>query len=147
MSELVEKLEDSGYRLTEPRRRIGELLAERPEGVSAEGLVLLAKGIGRATVYRNIQLLVEEGLLCKLAEHGTPRYTLARGSHHHHVVCVSCGQVKEFRDPALERALQRVEIPQVGKLVGHHVEIDVLCTGCEPKAGNVRRLSVRGHGQ
>ena len=146
MSELLERLEDSGYRLTGPRRRVCELLAERPEGVTAEELVLLARGIGRATVYRNIQLLVQEGLLCKLAEHGTPRYAPARASHHHHVVCVSCGQVKEFRDPALERALQKVEVPHVGKLVGHHVEIDVLCAGCEGSS-NVRKLPLSRHGR
>lgn len=145
MNELVERLEDSGYRLTGPRRRICQLLAERSAGVTAEELVLLAKGIGRATVYRNIRLLVQAGLLCKLAEHGTPRYALDRASHHHHVVCVSCGQVQEFRDPGLERALQKVLIPAVGTVVGHHLEIDVLCGGCEAEAPKMRRLPVSGY--
>ncbi|MBI2866897.1 MAG: transcriptional repressor [Chloroflexi bacterium] len=130
--DIEHKLEDSGYRLTSSRRRLLEALLAREEGFTAEELVAEATGVGRATVYRTIRLLVEQGVLCKLSlEQGAPRYTVSRMAHHHHLVCVSCGMVREFRQNIIERVLKGLETGEAGKVVGHRIEVYVLCSGCQ----------------
>ena len=140
--QLVERLEDAGHRLTETRRRVCELLVAHPDGVSAEELVAEAKGIGRATVYRTVDLLLQEQLICRVFAEGSTRYSLSRPSHHHHTVCVGCGLVQEFRDPALESALRRLRLPGMKAVMGHDVEVQVLCDSCQAKPRN-RPLSGR----
>ena len=96
--DLLAALEDQGYRLTTPRRSIINLLDNKEEGFSAEGISSELPGVGRATVYRTIRLLVETGVVCKLAfPDGASKYSLARVEHHHHTMCVKCGKVGEFR--------------------------------------------------
>ena len=140
--QLIERLEDAGYRVTGTRKRVCELLAAHAEGVSAEELVAEAKGIGRATVYRTIDVLVQEQLLCRIPTEGSSRYALARASHHHHMVCIGCGLVREFRDPTLEKALRRLRLPGTEVVIGHQVDIQVLCGTCQEKPDK-RRLAQR----
>lgn len=52
-------------------------------------------GLGLATVYRTIEVLVRAGSVRPLAGEGRPRYVRCRPGHHHHLVCVSCGSVEE----------------------------------------------------
>ena len=140
--QLIERLEDAGYRVTDTRRRVCELLAGHAEGVSSEQLVAEAKGIGRATVYRILDVLVHEQLLCKIATEGSVRYAPARASHHHHLVCIGCGVVREFRDPSLEKALKRLRLPGSEEVLGHQVDIQVLCGPCQDNPEK-RRLAQR----
>ena len=66
------------------------------------------RAVGIASVYRVLDLLVSLGLVQRLdLGGGVARYEPAMpgGEHHHHVVCVDCGEVRPFEDPGLERAL------------------------------------------
>ena len=129
-------LEDRGFRLTRPRRDVIELLDQKEEGFSAEEICGGLPWVGRATVYRTIKLLLEAGLICKLAlPDGGPRYSLARIEHHHHTFCVSCGSVGEFRDVTIERLLRAIGGDICGEIVGHRMEFYVVCQECLPASG------------
>jgi len=88
--------------------------------------------ISRATVYRNLELLVECGLVRRhrlarrryLYEHVHP------GQHHDHLVCTECGRVVEFVSPGIS-ALQ-VEICRAHGFVPsrHQLQILGLCKRC-----------------
>ncbi len=55
------------------------------------------KGIGIATVYRNIKALVEEGWLTPVELPGEPsRYEISGKDHHHHFHCQNCGKVYDL---------------------------------------------------
>ena len=72
-------LEDSGYRITEPRRSVVRLLNEKADGFTAEEISDELPNVGRATVYRTIKILLESGVVCKLAmPDGAPLYSMAR---------------------------------------------------------------------
>ena len=60
--------------------------------------------VSRATVYRTLDLLVQSGLVKKLALEGQEtRYESALTSgHHDHIVCVDCCKIIEFFNPELE---------------------------------------------
>ncbi|MEX0762533.1 MAG: Fur family transcriptional regulator [Dehalococcoidia bacterium] len=129
--DLITTLEDRGYRLTDPRRRVAEVIETRGESFTAEALCEDLKGVGRATVYRTIKLLVEAGALCKLSmPDGAPKYSLARVEHHHHTVCVRCSKVGEFRDSTVERVLRSLGREVSGEIVGHRMEVYVTCENC-----------------
>ena len=132
--DLLHKIEDSGYRPTASRQRILDALVAQAEGFTAEELVAQVQGLGRATVYRTLRLLIGQGLLCKLAlQDGAPRYILSQMGHHHHMVCVRCGAVRDFRQSIIERVLKDLEATDGGSVVGHRIEVYVLCPVCQSR--------------
>ena len=129
--DLTAVLEDRGFRLTGPRRAVLSLLDRKEEGFSAEEVSAELPGVGRATVYRTLKLLLEAGVVCKLSlPDGVPMYSLARVEHHHHTVCVHCGSVSEFRDVTVERLLRTLGEDIAGTIVGHRMEFYIVCQAC-----------------
>ena len=129
--DLYAALEDLGRRLTGPRRKVADVLSRAEGSFSAEEVLARMPEVGRATVYRTIKLLLDAGALCKtVLPDGAPRYSVDRLQHHHHVVCVQCGRVEEFRHPAVERLVRAVGGEVSGVLVGHRIELYVTCADC-----------------
>lgn len=104
----------AGLKVTAPRVKILELLEKSPERhVSAEDVykMLLAanEDIGLATVYRVLTQFEEAGLVEKHHfEDGYSVFELNKGKHHDHIVCVTCGRVKEFVDETIEKRQQMI---------------------------------------
>ena len=81
--DLLTILEDRGYRLTRPRRTVISLLDQKQEGFSAEEVCGDLPHVGRATVYRTIKLLLNAGVICKLAlPDGAPKSMLLTRERH-----------------------------------------------------------------
>lgn len=143
----MEKLEERGFRVTGARRDVVAAMIETPRGFAADTLTERLPGVGRATVYRTIKLLLQLGVLCKVAlQDGAPRYSLDPVGHHHHLVCVGCGTIADFRQCNLDDLEPRLEAALGGQLLGHRLEVYSLCAECRA-AGVVgererRRLSV-----
>lgn len=131
---MVAALQDQGHRVTGPRLDVIDLIDAKSGAFSAEEISDELPDVGRATVYRTLKLLLEAGVVCKLQmAGGGPRYSLARVEHHHHSVCLNCGRVQDFRDATIERLMKAIGSEVEGDIVGHRIEIDVLCDRC--KAG------------
>ncbi len=137
VEEILDRIETGGHRATESRRRVLDAVVALGDGFTAEELVAGVPGLGRATVYRTVRLLVDQGVLCKLTlQDGTPRYSLStKVGHHHHLVCLRCGGVREFRQSVIERMLGELEAGEVGTVMGHRVEVYVLCPVCQERYG------------
>jgi Fur family ferric uptake transcriptional regulator len=100
-------------------------------GFTAESLCQANSGVGRATVYRTLKLLLDAGVICRLPmPDGAPRYQRALAEHHHHTVCTRCGTVGEFRDSTVERLVRSVGKELGGQIVGHRMEFYVVCSSC-----------------
>ena len=131
LPDLQATLEDRGYRMTTPRRDVINLLGQKQEGFSAEEIREELPGVGRATVYRTIKLLLDADVVCKLAlPNGAPKYSLSRIGHHHHTVCVKCGTVGDFRGTTIERLLRTLGSDVNGEIVGHRIEFYIICQSC-----------------
>src|SRR5690349_16062602 len=107
---LISALDDAGYRLTGPRREVTELIAAREGHFTAADLVTDARvrrlAIGRATIFRALDLLAELKLLERLdLPEGEHAYVTCEPAHHHHVVCSECGRVREVTDLGLQDAM------------------------------------------
>ena len=135
--DLLAVLESGGYRATAPRKAIASLLARKQEGFSAEALSYELPSVGRATVYRTINLFLEAGVVCKLATlNGSHIYSLCGiGHHHHHMVCVECGAVEEFKADSVERLIGEISADIPGEIVAHRLELYVNCHSCPEHVG------------
>ncbi len=60
--------------------------------------------VGQATLYRNLPILVESGILQEgpTDADGQTFYEAAHEEHHDHIVCVDCRRIFEFHDEAIE---------------------------------------------
>ncbi len=130
-------LEDRGYRSTNSRRNIVHILEEKGSGFTAEEIGRELPSVGRATVFRTLKLLLEIGVICRLnLPDGAPRYTLSRVEHHHHTVCVVCGNVGEFRAATIERLMRSLSNEIPGDVVGHRIELYITCDLCAKENTN-----------
>ena len=118
-------LRRAGLKVTIPRLKILEILASQANRhLSAEDLYkrLLESNedIGLATVYRVLTQFEAAGLVTRHHfEGGTAVFELNRGDHHDHVVCVDCGRVEEFTDPAIEER-QAAAAGRLGFAIADH---------------------------
>ena len=127
----IAALEDAGFRITGQRRQVVAAIDRKDRGFTAEDIANELDGVGRATVYRTLKLLVNADVICKLAlPDGTPMYSPSRVEHHHHSVCTSCGAVEEFRDTTVERVLRSLTREIEGEIVGHRMEVFIRCQSC-----------------
>jgi Fe2+ or Zn2+ uptake regulation protein len=130
-------LEDRGHRSTGPRRDVIHAVEGKMDSFSAAQICDQLPSVGRATVYRTVKLLLEAGVVCKLAmPNGEPTYALARIEHHHHTICLGCGTVGDFRDATIERLMRAAGSDISGEIVGHRIEFYITCRDCLAKAQN-----------
>lgn len=129
--DIMAVLEDRGYRSTAPRRAIVRILEGKQEGFAAEEISNELPGVGRATIFRTLKLLLETGVICRLnLLDGAPKYSLSRIEHHHHTVCTQCGNVGEFRAATVERLMRAIGDDIPGDIVGHRIELYIICDRC-----------------
>ena len=119
------------------RERIIELLDKQPCALSAveieDALRAAGKPTGRASIYRVLDLLVDHGLVERVAVgQGLSRFerTHPGGEHHHHLVCDACGKVEAFEDRGLEQAIHRLESRSGYAVAAHDVVLHGACSDC-----------------
>ena len=91
---MLRRLEDEGLRLTGRRDLVVRTIADKRGSFTPEALVeeLKPQGIGRATVYRALDVLERIGVLTRV-HLGSHAFTVCDESHHHHLLCTSCDAV------------------------------------------------------
>jgi Fur family ferric uptake transcriptional regulator len=131
-------LADAGLKRGGARERVIELLAGQPCALSVvqieSALRKQGRAIGRASIYRVLELLHEHGLVERVAAgHGQALYERVQpgGEHHHHLLCDQCGRLVAFDDPGLERAIDRVSERLGVRVASHEVVLRGACERCE----------------
>ena len=85
-------------------------------------------GIGLTTVYRALQSLVDDKIVDLLRrEDGEAIYRLCGDTHHHHLVCKSCGDTVEIEGGAIEKWAKTMAEEFGFRDVGHTAEIFGIC--------------------
>lgn len=88
--------------------------------------------VGLATVYRQLQAMVEAGEVDILkTDAGEAVYRRCSSTHHHHLVCRSCGRTVEIAGPAVERWATKVAEEHAFTDVRHTLELFGTCAGCQ----------------
>ena len=88
--------------------------------------------IGLATVYRQLQVLSEDGRVDTIREAGGETlYRQCRSeAHHHHLICRACGASVEVEGRAVEQWAAKVAAEAGFTAVDHTVELFGLCPRC-----------------
>ncbi len=130
------RLGTAGRKATRERARVVAATFRREAPFTAQELARQVgrAGVGRATVFRTLDLLVSIGALARI--HGVERggrcvrYTPCAPAHHHHLVCRSCGRVEEIDLAGLDLRLSAIARKRGYASLGHTVEIAGICAEC-----------------
>jgi len=123
-------------RNTWQREAVREALGEADGFVSAQSLHASLKGsgstVGLATVYRALADLAVEGDADSLQQDGESLYRACTpGTHHHHLICRSCGTTVEIAADEVEEWAQRVAAQHGFSRPQHVVDVFGLCPNCQ----------------
>lgn len=129
---------NAGTRNTRQREAIRDAIADAKAPVSPREILDRASshvdGLGLATVYRTLKLLVDAGEILTVDIPGdTPRYELSGKGHHHHFVCKGCERVFE-----LEGCCGHFSelTPKGFSLEGHDLTLFGRCATCMKQSKN-----------
>ena len=131
-------LREQGLPVTHQREAVAEAVFSSTEHLSVDDIEgqLRAQGhrIGKATIYRTLDLLVRSQLV---EEHdfgqGFKRYEhrLSAQPVHEHLVCLECDKVLEFRSTEVQEIERRVSAEFGFKPARHRLEIYGICKECQ----------------
>lgn len=138
-------LRDQGLPVTQQREAVAEVVFTASEHLSVEDIEtrLRERGerIGKATIYRTLEMLVKSGLV---EEHdfgeGFKRYEHMFGQKHvrEHLVCTECGKVAEIASSELVR-LQEEEARRHGFLPARYrLQIYGICANCQAAGAELK---------
>lgn len=86
--------------------------------------------IGLGTVYRNLELMADHGLVIKLEVGGTQKRFDATTELHYHIRCSGCGKVDDIELEIQPRINQLAAAATDYQVLGHHIEFSGLCGQC-----------------
>ena len=124
-STLAEFMESQGKKQTRQRQAIVEVFLNSEGHLALQELLDSVQesdpGVGFATVYRTMKMLVEAGV-AKERHFGSEQalYELVHPNEHHdHLICSRCGHIFEFEDEVIERRQEEIARSLGLKITGH----------------------------
>ena len=118
--------------VTKQRRMILAVMSNSREHLSAdqvfERVKLVYPNVARGTIYRNLNLLADEGVIKRLQLPNRPILFDSSVKPHQHTTCLVCGSITDTDDidPA---ELARLVGPDI-EVVNHSLCIDIVCKDC-----------------
>jgi Fe2+ or Zn2+ uptake regulation protein len=131
---LRQRLDQRGGHLTQQRLAVFEYLSSVDHHPTAEEVFFAVKKqlpkLSLATVYKNLEALVECGSASKLAYgDGSARYDI-RTDHHYHTRCLKCGKVSDLDAEAGEEWLKQIKPTGGFKVQDYRLELLGHCKDC-----------------
>jgi Fur family ferric uptake transcriptional regulator len=132
----LERLQDSGYRLTSSRKAVVKALAEAEQSMTAADVFEIGraghKRLGLVSVYRTLERLEELGLVQRVHRpDGCHAYVSALDDHQHLLLCETCGKVEVFRGDDLKDFSKRLEGESGFAIHSHWLQFFGLCKTCQ----------------
>jgi len=126
----------AGQRITPQRDLVAGVLERAGRPLSAPEIVAAVdradEGVGRATVFRTLQSLLEAGIVQHVVLPGNQHgYLLcAAPGHHHHLICEGCGRVTDLEESEVGDFLASLERDH--RFAVDHATFDIYgtCTDC-----------------
>ncbi len=129
-----EKLREGGYRLTAQRQLVLEAVSRlghaTPEDICAE-VQSTAHAVNISTVYRNLELLEELGLVAHAhLRHGAPTYHATTEEAHVHLVCSRCDAVEAVPTALVDGVVDHLGVERGFRVDVRHVTFSGICRDC-----------------
>jgi Fur family ferric uptake transcriptional regulator len=124
----------TAIRLTPQRQVILEELAKVKSHPTANEVYDMVRKrlprIGLGTVYRNLELMADNGLVLKLEVGGSQKRFDATTHLHYHIRCSGCGRVDDIEMAAMPQLDAMASEMSDYEVLGHHIEFSGLCGSC-----------------
>ena len=134
----LEVLRAEGKRITPQRSLLLRVIREGEGHLDADQIYRLARekdpSISLSTVYRNLNLLKELGLISELhldQEHH--HYELKDAAEHYHLICSGCGRIVEFHSPLVKELRNQIGREKDFLIERVHIDLVGLCYKCRSK--------------
>lgn len=131
---IVQSMNRYGLRITEQRRTIAQLFANATGLLSAKevflGMVEKYEGLSFDTVYRNLKLLKELGVIEQFQIEDSNKYRVGcfgHQQHHHHMICLACRSIF----PLESCPMDNFQAPDQFQIVKHKFEVYGYCDNCQ----------------
>ncbi|TMN22860.1 peroxide-responsive transcriptional repressor PerR [Lentibacillus cibarius] len=135
LQEAINTLKESGVRITPQRHAVLEYLLHSTIHPTADDIYKALESkfpnMSVATVYNNLRVLRETGLVRELTYGDSSSRYDYNSSEHYHIICEVCGKIEDFHYPILDEVESLAE-QVTGFDVSHHrMEIYGTCESCQ----------------
>ncbi|MDD5679639.1 MAG: transcriptional repressor [Candidatus Omnitrophica bacterium] len=135
MEILLTRLKANRLKQTPKRKAVLKLFLDKKRFLSPEEVfAIIKKEFKKASlpsIYRNLDELYKIGILLKVQKPDRRLYyalcTAKDNTHHHHIVCVKCGKIGEFKGCAL---MGKKKISGF-KILDHSLQLEGVCNECD----------------
>lgn len=140
LEKALQKLKTTGVRMTPQRHAILAYLLNTMNHPTADEIYKAIAdnfpNMSVATVYNNLRLFRESGLVRELTYGDTSSRFDANITEHYHVICSECNKMVDFEYPDLQ-AVEQIAFKRTGfQIDSHRMEIYGRCEECQKKLVN-----------
>ncbi|MFD2702417.1 Fur family transcriptional regulator [Paenibacillus shunpengii] len=148
--QIIEAMSGQGLRITDQRKTLARLFAESEGYLSPKDVYeYMGKsysGLSFDTVYRNLRVMQELGVLEQVIfEDGVKfKASCSSGHHHHHLICLNCQKTL----PIEFCPMNLTDTPDQFQVVEHKFEIFGYCRECQTEGKgykNTKKSASKGH--
>jgi len=136
MKGIIELLQSKGYKMTPQRRTVIKALFECGQFPTAQDILEYAKKInpdmGIDTIYRNLNLLTEMGVLnqINIKSRDVSVFEIVT-NHHHHLICLNCGKTECLDYCPVVEDSEKIGQENNFKIISHSLEFYGYCSTCQ----------------
>ena len=132
----LEQLKTTGVRITPQRHAILDFLLESMTHPTADEIYRALEpkfpSMSVATVYINLKMFMESGMVRELTYGDSSSRFDANVSEHYHVICEQCGKIEDFMYPSLVEVEREAEKATGFQVNGLRMELYGICDTCKP---------------
>jgi len=130
------QLQENGYRLTEARRAVVDVIQKSPRALTPVEVFDMARqkyrALGLVSVYRTLEKLEELHIVQRVHQpQGCQAFISASQGHEHLMLCQSCGQVTFFEGDDLEALIKSISKKTGYQIREHWLQLFGLCQACQ----------------
>ncbi|WP_026689234.1 Fur family transcriptional regulator [Alteribacter aurantiacus] len=136
VEQALKVMKEKGYKYTDKREDMLTLFADEKRYLAAKDVLQALQerysGLSFDTIYRNLSLFSELGILEETELEGEKKFRFAcsTNDHHHHLICVDCGKTKHVHSCPMDAFEESAGDFQI---TGHKFEIYGYCGDCGEK--------------
>jgi len=134
----IETLKKSGVRITPQRHAVIEYLLTSKSHPTADEIYKALEpkfpSMSVATVYNNLRILKELGLIRELTYGDDSSRFDSNITDHYHIICEDCGKIVDFHYPTLDEIESLAEKVSGFNISHHRMELYGKCEDCSEVA-------------
>jgi len=125
------------YRSSRQRKRLLELLCSTEIHPTASWLYDHLKkefpNLSLGTIYRNLSILIDQGIVKKISASSTFDRFEAKTTPHHHLICTKCRKIIDFEEKVFPAINEEIRRSTDFDIEGYRIDFFGICRECQKK--------------